>query len=117
LLALLFLVSGLGKIGAYSENVACMSSFGLPASLLPLVITTDVVGAIAIIVGWKTRITALLLAGYSVMTAVIFHRNWGDQVQTVMFLKNLSIAGSLLLLVANSAGSVSLDRRFSKMCP
>ncbi len=93
-----------------------MSSFGLPASLLPLVIANEVVGSIAIIVGWKTRITALLLAGYSVLT-VIFQGNWGDQVQTVMFLKNLSIAGGLLLLVANSAGSVSLDRRFSKMCP
>jgi putative oxidoreductase len=114
LLALLFLVSGLQKIGGYPGMVAYMSSFGLSGSLLPMVIATEVLGAIAIMVGWKTRITAVLLAGYTVLTAIIFHRNFGDQTQAAMFLKNLSIAGGFLLLAANGAGPVSLDRRFSK---
>ena len=66
---------------------------------------------LAIIIGWQTRIAAFLLAGYSLLTALIFHANFADQVEMVMFLKNVSIAGGLLLLVANGAGAWSLDSR------
>jgi len=82
--------------------------------LLPLVIATEVLGAAAIILGWKTRIVAFLLAGFTLLSAVIFHNNFADQIQMIMFLKNLSIAGGLLLLVVNGAGSISLDRRVAK---
>jgi putative oxidoreductase len=61
--------------------------------------------------GWKTRITAVLLAGFALLTAVIFHNNFGDQIQLIMFLKNVSIAGTFLLLVANGAGPLSLDAK------
>lgn len=113
LLAALFLLSGFGKIGSYSATAAYMSSVGVPAALLPLVIATEVVGAISIIVGWKTRITAFLLAGFTALTALAFHTNFADQIQMVMFLKNVSIAGAFLLLVANGAGPLSLDRRLA----
>jgi len=86
----------------------------VPGVLLPAVIATEVFGAIAIILGWRTRTTALLLAGYAVLTALIFHTNFADQVQMIMFLKNVSIAGGFLLLVANGAGPLSLDRRLAK---
>jgi len=59
-------------------------------------------------------IVAFLLAGFSVLTAAIFHRNLADQTQMIMFLKNLSIAGGFLLLVANGAGRLSLDRALQK---
>jgi putative oxidoreductase len=111
LLASLFLLSGLGKIGAYTTTAGYMTAFGVPSALLPLVIATEVLGAIAIMVGWKTRITAVVLAGFTLLTAVIFHNNFGDQVQLVMFLKNASIAGAFLLLVANGAGPLSLDAK------
>ncbi len=114
LLAILFLLSGLGKIGAYAGTAGYMSSLGVPGALLPVVIATEVLGALAIIVGWKTRVIALLLAGFSLLTAVIFHNNFGDQIQMIMFLKNVSIAGGFLLLVANGAGPLSLDRRLAK---
>jgi putative oxidoreductase len=114
LLAVLFLLSGLGKIGAYAGTAGYMSSLGVPGALLPLVIATEVLGALAIIVGWKTRVIAFLLAGFSLLTAVIFHNNFGDQIQTIMFLKNVSIAGGYLLLVANGAGPLSIDRRLAK---
>ena len=114
LLAALFLLSGLGKIGSYSATAAYMSSVGVPAALLPLVIATEVGGAISIIVGWKTRITAFLLAGFTALTALTFHTNFADQIQMVMFLKNVSIAGAFLLLVANGAGPLSLDRRLAR---
>ncbi len=71
-------------------------------------------GAIAIILGWQTRVTAFLLAGYSVLTALIFHANFADQIEMIMFLKNVSIAGGFLLLVANGAGPLSLDRRLAR---
>jgi putative oxidoreductase len=114
LLAVLFLLSGLGKIGAYAGTAGYMSSLGVPGALLPLVIATEVLGALAIIVGWKTRVIAFLLAGFSLLTAVIFHNNFGDQIQMIMFLKNVSIAGGYLLLVANGAGPLSIDRRLAK---
>jgi putative oxidoreductase len=114
LLSVLFLLSGLGKIGAYAGTAAYMSSLGVPSGLLPLVIATEVLGALAIIVGWKTRLTAFLLAGFSLLTAVIFHSNFGDQLQMIMFFKNVSIAGGYLLLVANGAGPLSIDHRIAK---
>jgi putative oxidoreductase len=114
LLAVLFLLSGLGKIGAYAGTGAYMSSLGVPAALLPVVIAAEVLGALAIIVGWKTRVTAVLLAGFSLLTALIFHRNFGDQIQMIMFLKNVSIAGGFLLLVAHGSGKLSIDRRLAK---
>jgi len=113
LLVVLFLLAGLSKLGAYSSAAAYMSSAGVPAALLPLVITTELGGAIAIILGWKTRAVALLLAGFSLLTAVLFHNNFADQIQMTMFLKNVSIAGGFLLLVARGAGPLSIDARFA----
>jgi putative oxidoreductase len=114
LLATLFLLSGAGKIGAYSAAAGYMASVGVPSALLPLVIAVEVLGSAAIIVGWHTRIVAFLLAGFSLVSALLFHTNFADQIQMLMFLKNVSIAGGFLLLVANGAGRLSLDRRASK---
>lgn len=113
-LSALFLASGLGKITAYAGTAAYMSSLGVPGAMLPLAIVTELAGAAAIIVGWNTRIVAFLLAGYSLLTAILFHNNFSDQIEMVMFLKNVSIAGGLLLLVANGAGPLSLDRRAAR---
>jgi putative oxidoreductase len=114
LLALLFLLSGFGKLAAYGATAAYMSASGVPGALLPAVIATEVLGGLAIVLGWKTRVAALLLAGFSLLTAVIFHNNFADQIQMAMFFKNLSIAGGFLLLVVNGAGPLSLDRRSAK---
>jgi putative oxidoreductase len=114
LLGSLFLLSGISKLGAYSANGGYMSAFGVSAGLLPAVIATEVLGAIAIILGWQTRVVASLLAVFSVLTAVTFHINFGDQIQLIMLLKNVSIADGFLLLVANGAGPWSLDRYSAK---
>jgi putative oxidoreductase len=87
-----------------------MSSAGVPGVLLPLVIATEVIGSLAIMLGWKTRIVAVLLAGFSLLTAIVFHHNFADQMQMIEFLKDVSIAGGLLLLVAKGAGPLSIDR-------
>jgi putative oxidoreductase len=114
LLSSLFLVSGLGKMAAYAATAGYMASLGVPGALLPLVIATEVLGAILIIVGWKTRVVAFLLAGFSLLTALVFHSKFADQNQATHFLKNVAIAGAFLLLVANGAGPLSLDRRRAK---
>ena len=111
LLATLFLIAGLGKIGGYAATQGYMEAMGVPGMLLPLVIALEVGGALAIIAGWRTRLVAFLLAGFSIVSAVLFHSALGDQVQFVMFMKNFSIAGAFLLLVARGAGDWSLDAR------
>lgn len=111
LLALLFLLSGVGKLSAYHATAGYMASVGVPGALLPVVIATEILGALAIILGWKTRIAATLLAGFAVLTALTFHTNFADQIQMIMFWKNISIAGAFLLLVVHGAGPVSLDAR------
>jgi len=114
LLASLFLVAGLGKISGYAATAGYMTAVGLPSALLPAVIAAEVIGAIAIVIGWQTRITAFLLAGFTVVSALIFHNDFGDQIQSVMFLKNVSIAGGFLLLVVHGAGRFSVDARAKK---
>lgn len=111
LLASLFLLAGLNKIGNYAGTAGYMASVGAPAALLPAVIALEVLGALAIIVGFRTRLVAVLLAGFSVVAALLFHRNFADPIQMVMFLKNVSIAGAFLLLAAHGAGPLSLDAR------
>jgi putative oxidoreductase len=110
-LATIFLLSGLGKMSAYAGTAEYMASAGVPAALLPVVIATEVLGALAIIVGWRTRLVAFLLAGFTLLSGVIFHANIADEVQLIMLLKNVAIAGGFLLLVAHGAGAWSLDRR------
>jgi len=111
LLASIFLMAGLNKIGGYAGTQGYMESVGVPGGLLPLVILLEVGGALALIVGWQTRIAAWALAGFTLLAAVIFHNDFGNQMQMIMFLKNLSIAGGLLIVAANGAGAFSLDAR------
>jgi putative oxidoreductase len=111
LLATLFLLAGLSKLAAYAGTAAYMASAGVPAFMLPVVIALEIGGGLAIVLGFQTRIVAFLLAGFSLVSAVLFHNNFADQTQMIMFLKNVSIAGAFLLLVANGPGPLSLDRR------
>ena len=111
LLAAPFLLSGLGKLSAYGATAGYMASVGVPGALLPAVIATEIGGALAILLGWNTRVVAFLLAGFSLLAALIFHRNFADQMQMINFMKNVMIAGGFLLLVARGAGPISLDQR------
>jgi putative oxidoreductase len=111
LIAAIFLVAGLGKISGYAATQGYMASMGVPGALLPLVIALEVGGAVAIIAGWHTRLVAFLLAGFSVVSALIFHSALGDSMQFILFMKNLAMAGGFLFLVAHGAGDWSLDAR------
>ena len=113
LISLMFLLSGINKISGYSGTQGYMEAMGVPGQLLPLVILTEVLGSIAIIIGYKTRIAAFLLAGFSLLSAFLFHANFADQMQMIMFMKNIAISGGFLFLVANGAGAISIDNGFS----
>jgi putative oxidoreductase len=114
LMSVIFLLSGLSKIGQYAGTQAYMAAQGVPGALLPLVIAVEVGGAAALIIGFKTRWAAFVLAGFSLVSAALFHNNVADQTQMIMFLKNVAMAGGFLLLFANGPGPLSLDRKFGK---
>lgn len=110
-IAAIFIISGIGKITGYAETQAYMDSMSVPAGLLPLVIIFELAGGIAIVVGWQTRIVALLLAGFTLLSAALFHGDIENETQMIMLLKNIAIAGGFLFLVANGPGGFALDNR------
>src|SRR5512135_2719855 len=91
-----------------------MASAGVPGALLPLVLALEVGGSVAIIAGFLTRPVAVLLAGFSLISAALFHAHFQDQIQMIMFLKNLSMAGGFLFLALQGAGEWSVDARLNK---
>lgn len=111
LIAAMFLIAGFQKISGYEGTAGYMEAMGVPGALLPLVILLEIGGALAIIAGWQTRIAATLLAGFTILSALIFHSDFADQMQTILFLKNLAVAGGFLFLVANGPGAYALDTR------
>jgi putative oxidoreductase len=111
LMAAIFIMAGINKISGYAGTQGYMESMGVPGVLLPLVILLEVGGGLAILLGWQSRIAAFLLAGFCVVSAVIFHANFADQMQSILFMKNLAMAGGLLFLVAGKTHIWSIDAR------
>ena len=112
-ISLVFLLSGFNKIGNYEGTVGWMESFGMPGIFLIPAIILEVVAPILIIVGYKVRISSALLSLFCVATAVIFHKDFSNQVQFISFIKNIGLAGGFLFLVVNGAKDFSLDKKLS----
>ena len=110
-LAMMFLMAGLSKIGNYAGTQGYMEAMGVPGALLPLVIALEALGGLAIILGWQTKIASLALAGFSVVSAVMFHNDFSNQAEMSSFMKNITIAGGFLLLIAHGPGAYALDNR------
>jgi len=111
LLALIFIVAGWGKLQDPAGTAGYMGTVGLPAFLVWPTILLELGGGILILIGFQTRIVALLLAGFCVLSGALFHNNFADQMQAINFLKNLAIAGGFLSLVVHGAGGWSFDNR------
>lgn len=109
LIAVMFVIGGIEKIGGYAGTQGYMAAMGVPGGLLPLVIVLELGGGLAVLCGWQTRVAAFLLGGFSALTALIFHANFGDQMQMIMFMKNFAIAGGFLFLLAAGPGAFSID--------
>ena len=110
-LAMIFIQSGLSKMSDYAATQGYMDAMGVSSALLPLVIVLEVVGGIAIVIGFKARLVALAMAGFSLLSALLFHTNFSDETQTIMLMKNIAIAGGFLMIVAHGAGAYALDNR------
>lgn len=120
MLALMFVISGFGKIGGFADTTVYMASAGLPAVdvllevLLIVTILIELGGGTAIVLGWRTRSIALLIFLFTALVTVVFHRFWAAppdeaMVQQLMFMKNVSVMGGLLVLVAFGPGEYALD--------
>ncbi|RWP47929.1 DoxX family protein [Mesorhizobium sp.] len=107
LLSVIFVLSGFGKLTAIAGTAGYFGSMGLP---MPTV-TDVVVGGLAILIGFQTRITAWVLAVFTVATALVAHTGWADQMQMISFMKNLAISGGFLVLASSGAGAYSVDAR------
>jgi putative oxidoreductase len=106
LLSVIFVVEGWLKISDYSGTQSYMETHGIPGALLPLVILTELGGGLLVAFGLLTRWAAVALAGFCLLTALLFHMTPD---QAVHFYKNLALAGGFLLLAAHGAGVWSLD--------
>lgn len=111
LIAAIFLLSGLSKIAAPAMTIGYMQSVGLPLPLLGFAaaVALEIGGGLALVAGFQTRVVALALAGFSLVTALIFHNALGDQNQFIHFFKYVSITGGLLQVAAFGAGRFSVD--------
>lgn len=117
LLALMFVVAGFGKIGSFEETAAYIASTGLPMPQVGVVIgiVVEVAGGLLLFAGWKARWAALALAAFSVAATYFFHNFWsmtGPAAQTnqLLFMKNISVIGGLLMVWAFGPGRYSVDR-------
>jgi len=115
LLSLIFIMGGIGKIGNPAGTKGYIASAGMPAPELAYIaaVIIELGVGLALLVGFRARIAAVVLGVFTVVATAFFHTRLGDQVQMIMFLKNLAIIGGLFLVYAHGAGAFSLDSRSS----
>ena len=116
LFSTIFIMSGISKIFGFAGMVGFVSSLGLPAAtlLVILAIAVEVGGGVAILVGYQTYWAAKILAAFLLVIALTLHRDFADQDQMVHFMKNLSMAGGALFIAIHGAGAYSLDNKMKK---
>jgi len=113
LLSIIFIIAGFGKLTDISGTAAYFAMYGLPGGAATAVVTglVELLGGLAILVGFQTRIAAWVLAIFSVATALVAHTGWSDMNQLIHFQKNLAMAGGFLVLATYGAGALSVDAR------
>ena len=110
-ISLIFLLSGYNKIFDYGDTSIWMESFGIPGFLLWPAIILEIILPILIIIGYRTQISAVLLATFCIATAMIFHFDFANQMQTIAFLKNLGLAGGFLFIAAHGPKDWAGDKK------
>jgi putative oxidoreductase len=116
LIAVIFILSGFSKLTAPAATAGYIASAGLPLPYagVALAVIVELIGGILLVIGYQTRIVALIMALFAVATAVFFHSNFADQNMFIHFFKNVAMAGGLLQVVAFGAGSLSLDASLAR---
>ncbi len=115
LMAAIFILSALGKLGAPGATQGYMAAFGVPGALLWPTVALELGAGLLLLAGLFTRQVALLLAGFSLVTAFVFHNQFADQVQMIMFLKNVAMTGGFLLLAKDGAPGLSADAYLARI--
>ena len=106
----LFLISAYNKIFNLEGSMGWMESFGVPSFLIFPAIAIEIILPVLVIVGYRARLAAGILAIFCLMTAFLFHLDFSDQSQLVSFLKNIGLAGGFLFIVANGTKDFAVDR-------
>ena len=108
-LSALFLFNGIAKIFYYEGTIEYMENFGVPGVLIYPAIIIEILFPILLIIGYKTRFSAIVLASFTILLAIIFHTDFSDGMQLIFFLKDLAIAGGFMIIIAYRANKFSLD--------
>lgn len=116
LISTIFLMSAFGKITNFAGTQQYMAIYGMPLTAFFLIcaIILEVVGGLSILLGYKARLAGVILVIFLVPTTLIFHAKFSDQIQMIMFLKNLAIIGALLMVVSFGPGHFSIDEKQTK---
>ena len=112
LLSILFLIEGLGKISMQENVITYMEDYGVPGILFLPATALEILFPIILIVGYKTKWAASVMAIFTFTVAIIFHTDFSDGMQMIFFLKDLAIAGGFMIIVAYGPGKISLDYYF-----
>lgn len=110
LMSFIFIAAGYAKLVGYDDTMTWMETMSVPGGLLPLVILIELGGGLALLLGWQTRLAAAALAGFCVLSGVLFHAGQPDDLQQILLMKNLAMAGGLLSIVRTGAGCPSVDK-------
>ena len=110
-ISLVLLLSGYNKIFNYNNTVAWMEGFGIPGFLLWPAIVLEILLPIFIIIGYRTKISALILGAFCIATALLFHLDFTNQMQTIALLKNFGLAGGFLFIAVNGPKEWAIDKK------
>ena len=108
-LSAVFLIAGVNKIFNYEGTTAYMESFGIPGFLYIPAIILEILFPLLIVIGYQTKISALIMAIFSISLAIIFHTDFSNQMQVMSFLKNFAIAGGFIIIFVNGPSRWSID--------
>ena len=112
-ISLIFLFAGIGKIFNYEGTISYMESYEVPSYLLIPAIIIEILFPLLVIIGYKTKLSSIILSLFAILLAIIFHTDFSNQMQLTSFLKNFAIAGGFLIIFIRGAGKYSLDQRLN----
>ena len=112
LLSALFLIEGLGKISIQEDVIMYMEDYGVPGILFLPALVLEILFPLLLIVGYKTKWTASIMALFTITVAIIFHTDFSESMQLILFLKDIAIAGGFMIIIAHGPGKISLDHYF-----
>ena len=112
-ISLIFLLAGVRKIFNYEGTIGYMESYGIPGYLLISAIVIEILFPLLVIIGYKTKFSAMILSLFAILLAIIFHTDFSNQMQLMSFLKNFAIAGGFLIIFVRGAGKYSIDQRLN----